>query len=257
MWVYLLKPDGLCLFSGSRGGESQGLVHPQAVAWAVTRGRGPRQGCPPPAHPSSDREAQGAYRVRLLLLLHQEHIAPQGQLCRQLLILLPQPVDDLLERHLQLPTVVREGLQPSPGRRARTVRWQTDRQTDRRGAGSPRRGSTAPRLGADLQDLLSDWQHTSARAVHGPSQQRGYTARWDEAWRPWGQQTEAVPHPGAQSRGQSFCICLWVRTALASTGGLGWHLHVWAASRSLGLRQETINTPQLSSLSCWLWSCKL
>lgn len=129
MWVYRLKPDGLCLFSGSRGGDSQGLVPPQAVAWAVTRGRGPRQGCPPPARPSSDREAQGRYRVRLLLLLHQEHIAPQGQLCRQLLILLPQPVDDLLERHLQLPTVVREGLQPSPGRRARTVRWQTDRQT--------------------------------------------------------------------------------------------------------------------------------
>lgn len=103
----------------------------------------------------------------LLLLLHQENIPPQGQLCRQLLILLPQPVNDLLQRHLQLPTVVREGLQPSPGRRTRTVR-QTDRQTGRRGAGSLRRGSTAPWLAADPQDFLRDWQHTLAWAVHDP-----------------------------------------------------------------------------------------
>lgn len=66
--------------------------------------------------------------------------------------------------------------------------------------------------------------------------------------------TKTRTSPWSQSRGQLFCVCLWVRTALASKGGLEWHLRVWAASRSLGLRQKTINTPQLSSLSCWLWS---
>lgn len=160
MWVYCLKPDGLCLFSGSRDGDTQGLAYPQSV----TQGRSPHpqeQGCPPRAHPQGS--TAGTHRMCLLLLLHQENIPPQGQLCRQLLILLPQPVNDLLQRHLQLPTVVREGLQPSPGRRARTVR-----QTDKRGAGSLRRGSTAPWLAADPQDLLRGWQHTLAWAVHDP-----------------------------------------------------------------------------------------
>lgn len=64
----------------------------------------------------------------LLLLLHQDNVPPQGQLCRELLILLPQPVYDLLERHLQLPTVVGKGLQPSPGRRARTAGQRSDGQ---------------------------------------------------------------------------------------------------------------------------------
>lgn len=54
MWVYCLKPDGLCLFSGSRDGGTQGLVHPQAV----TRGRGPKQGCPPRAHPQEEGRQQ-------------------------------------------------------------------------------------------------------------------------------------------------------------------------------------------------------
>lgn len=115
-------------------------------AWAVTRGSGPRQGCPPAVHLSSERlqeRCEGTYRVRLLFLLHQEDIAPQGQLCRELLILLPEPVYYLLERHLQLPTVVRKGLQPGPGRRVRTAGWRSDRK----GAGSPGREATAPWLG--------------------------------------------------------------------------------------------------------------
>lgn len=102
---------------------------------AVTQGGGPRQGCPPAAHLSSDQwqgRHKRTYRMRLLFLLHQEDIAPQGQLCRELLILLPKPVYDLLEGHLQLPTVIRKGLQPSPGRRVRTAgRWSDGQEKSR------------------------------------------------------------------------------------------------------------------------------
>lgn len=81
--------------------------------------------------------------MSLLFLLHQEDIASQGQLCRELLILLPEPVYDLLERYLQLPTVVRKGLQTSPGRRASTAgRWSDGQEKSRTG-----RGGTAPWLG--------------------------------------------------------------------------------------------------------------
>ena len=50
------------------------------------------------------------YRMCLLLLLHQSHIPLQGQLSWQFLIFLAEPVNNLLERELKLPTVVWEGL---------------------------------------------------------------------------------------------------------------------------------------------------
>jgi len=107
--------------------------------------------------------------MRLLFLLHQEDITPQRQLCRELLILLPQPVYDLLERHLQLPTVIGKGLQPSPGRRARTAGRWSDRQERGRFPGEGRHSTmaevVAPR---HPPDPTSDWQHPSAWAMHDP-----------------------------------------------------------------------------------------
>lgn len=90
-------------------------------------------------------------------------------------------------------------------------------------------------------------------------QHRCCTARWGEAWRHWGEETLRLfitLEPRAENR-VTLRLPVGQGCALASTEGLPQHLHDWAASRSLALRQETINTPQLSSLSCWLWSCNL
>lgn len=147
---------------------------------AVTQGGGPRQGCPPAAHLSSDwwqGRHKRTYRMCFLFLLHQEDIAPQGQLRRELLILLPEPVYDLLEGHLQLPTVIRKGLQPSPGRRARTAGRRSGGQEKSRLSGEGRHSTTA---GVMTLPPPSDRQHASARAVCDPQPAQH---RWGEAQR--------------------------------------------------------------------------
>lgn len=63
------------------------------------------------------------YLVELPLLLHSLHIAPYGQLLWQLLVFGRQPFNDLLKRQLQLPTVVREGLQTRPAHRHSWLFW--------------------------------------------------------------------------------------------------------------------------------------
>lgn len=139
--------------------------------------------------------------MRLLLLLHQEHIATQGQLRRQLLILLAQPVDDLLEGHLQLPTVVGERLQTSPG--------GEQRQREVTGTGL--------------------WPHGDAVAAGG-------------CWAKDALQTPRTLQPTAEHPG--------LRSG--QRRGLGSVSTQLSSFQEPAMRQEAINTPQLSSLSCWL-----
>lgn len=56
--------------------------------------------------------------MELSLVLHCPDVAPYGQLLGQLLIFSCQPFDDLLQWQLELPAVVRKGLQPYPANTA-------------------------------------------------------------------------------------------------------------------------------------------
>ncbi len=50
--------------------------------------------------------------------MHRSHITTYGQLLGQLLVFSCQPFDDLLQGQLELPAVVRKGLQPYPANTA-------------------------------------------------------------------------------------------------------------------------------------------
>lgn len=129
---------------------------------------------------------------------------------------------------------------------------------DRRKAGYlGRHSTTAGVVTPPPPEAPNDQQHASARVLCDP--------------RPAQHSTGRVKHRGVRKRklrGPSSPWSLKQRTValhlpegqgctLAGTGGSAQRLHDWAASRSLALGQQTINTPQLSSLSCWRWSCNL
>lgn len=135
--------------------------------WAgtVTQSRGPRQGCPPAAQLSSERW-QGRTREHTACISFScctRRTSPRrGSCAESSSSFCPSQSMISWRGTCSFPLWSEKA---SSRALAGEQGEQDGDQTDKRGTGSPGRGGTALQ---HPQNPISDWKHTSARAVHDP-----------------------------------------------------------------------------------------